>query len=152
MRFRSFEDDLLDDQRWQDKDTLMTNTGLAILEQPIRDHLAELEERLEARLQEVNQRIAAGENPHFEVKKRGPHVHWTLQYPRDTEPVNHALFDALQQIDIGSVLHFANRHCHFMEAFEHVLRRYAKQERDDDTMIACLLAWASNMGLVPQPS
>jgi Tn3 transposase DDE domain len=147
VRFRSFEDDLLDDQRWQDKDTLMTHTGLAILKQPIRDHLAELEERLETRLQEVNQRITAGENTHFEVKKRGPHVHWTLQYPRDAEPVNHALFDALQQIDIGSVLHFANRQCHFMETFEHVLGRYAKQERDDDTMIACLIAWASNMGL-----
>jgi hypothetical protein len=38
----------LDDQRWQDKDTLITHTGLAILTQPIRDHLAELEERLEA--------------------------------------------------------------------------------------------------------
>jgi TnpA family transposase len=147
VRFRSFEDDLLDDQRWQDKDTLVTHTGLAILTQPIRDHLAALEERLETRLHEVNQRIAVGENHHFEVKKRGRHVHWTLHYPRDTEPVNHAFFDALQQVDIGSVLHFAHRHCHFLEAFEHVLGRYAKQERDDDTVIACLIAWASNMGL-----
>ena len=34
-----------------------------------------------------------------------------------------------------------------MEAFEHVLGRYVKQERDDHTLIACLIAWATNMGL-----
>jgi TnpA family transposase len=147
VRFRSFEDDLVDAQRWQEKATLIANTGLAILKQPIQDHLAELEERLETRLDEVNQRIASGENTHFEIKKRGPHVRWTLPYPRDPEPVNHAFFDVLQQVDISSVLHFAHRHCHFLESFEHVLGRYAKQERDDDTMIACLIAWASNMGL-----
>ena len=147
MRFRSFEDDLLDDRRWQEKDTLITDTGLAILKQPIREHLAELEARLEKRLYEVNQRIASGENLHFKLKKRGVHVRWSLQYPRDTKPVNHSFFDTLQPVEINSVLHFVNRHCHFLEAFEHVLGRYAKQARDENTMIACLLAWASNMGL-----
>jgi hypothetical protein len=35
VRFRSFEDDLLDDQQWQQKEKLMTDTGLIILKQPI---------------------------------------------------------------------------------------------------------------------
>ena len=147
VRFRSFEDDLLDERRWQEKDKLIAHVGLAILKQPIEEHLAELEARLETRLHQVNQRIASGENYHFESKKRGRHVRWTLQYPRDTKPVNHALFDRLQPVDIGSVLHFVNRHCHFLEAFSHVLGRYAKQARDENTIIACLIAWASNMGL-----
>jgi TnpA family transposase len=147
VRFRSFEDDLLDDQRWQDKETLIANTSLPLLKQPIREHLAQLEKRLEDRLVEVNQRIASGENVHFEIKRRGPKVRWTLQYPRDSEPVNHPFFDALKQVDISSVLHFANRHCRFMEAFGHVLGRYAKQEVDDRTMSACLIAWGTNMGL-----
>ena len=147
LRFRSFEDDLLDDRRWQQKETLIASTGLAILKQPIREHLSELEERLENRLFEVNQRISLGENQHFELKQRGPHLRWTLQYPRDTEPVNHTFFDTVPTVDIGSVLHFVNRHCHFMEAFEHVLGRYTKQEIDDNATIASLIAWASNMGL-----
>jgi TnpA family transposase len=147
VRFRSFEDDLVDTPRWQAKDTLIVDTGLTILQQPIREHLAELEQRLETRLSEVNQRIAAGENAHFESKRRGPTVRWTLHYPHDTESVNHVFFDALKQVDIGSVLHFVHQHCHFLDAFDHVLGRYAKQERDDHTMIACLIAWASNMGI-----
>ena len=147
VRFRSFEDDLLDDQRWQEKGKLMTDTGLAILNQPIRNHVAALEARLEARLAEVNQRIGSGDNEHFELTRRGRQVRWTLRYPRGREPINHPVFDVLTQVDIGSVLHFVNRHCHFLGAFEHVLGRDAKQDADDHTMIACLMAWASNMGL-----
>ena len=147
VRFRSFEDDLVDDRRWKDKDTLIANTGLVILNQPIQEHLVELEAQLENRLREVNQRISSCENHHFEVKKRRSQVRWTLQYPRGKEPVNHAFFDTLQPLDISSVLHFANQNCHFLETFEHILGRYAKQDRDDNTMIASLIAWATNMGL-----
>jgi TnpA family transposase len=34
-----------------------------------------------------------------------------------------------------------------MEAFDHVLGRYAKQALDDRNIIACLVAWGTNMGL-----
>src|SRR5699024_12010349 len=50
-------------------------------------------------------------------------------------------------IDIGSVLHYANQHCSFMEAFDHILGRYAKQPREDHVLVACLIAWGTNMGL-----
>lgn len=45
VRFRSFEDDLLDDNRWKAKEKLIAHTGLPLLKQPIREHLAELETR-----------------------------------------------------------------------------------------------------------
>src|SRR5215813_14773636 len=66
VRFRSFEDDLLDDQRWQAKDTLIADTGLPRLQQPIEEHLAMLEQHLERRLAEVNQRIASGDNAYIQ--------------------------------------------------------------------------------------
>ncbi|MCK4815834.1 Tn3 family transposase, partial [bacterium] len=54
VRFRSFEDDLLDNQRWQEKEELIASTGLTILKQPIQEHLAALEQILENRIAEVN--------------------------------------------------------------------------------------------------
>ena len=123
VRFRSFEDDLIDNDTWQDKDRLIEQTGLKSLNQPIREHLAELEDRLEKRLIGGKAHIASGENEHFEIKRRGAQSRWTLQYPRNTEPVNAPFFDALTQVDIGSVLHFVQQHCPFMEAFDHVLGR-----------------------------
>jgi hypothetical protein len=147
VRFRSFEDDLLGDQQWQEKEALMTNTGLTILQQPVQEYLATLEQQLEARLTEVNQRIASGENEHFQFKKGSKQDRWTLQYPGVSEPVNHPFFDHLRQVDIGQVLHFTNQHCQFMAAFEHVLGRYAKQAADDRAITAALVAWGTNMGL-----
>jgi TnpA family transposase len=147
LRFRSFEDDLLDDQQWQEKERLLAETGLPILTQPIAEHLAALEQQLEDRLAVVNQRIAAGENTHFQLTRRGRQVHWTLEYPSAHEPANHPFFEQLRQVEISSVLHFVHRQCRFLDAFEHLLGRYVKQPLDTRTLIACLLAWGTNTGL-----
>jgi TnpA family transposase len=145
--FRSFEDDLLDDQRWQQKDQLLIDTGLSLLRQPIEEHLAALEHRLETRLAEVNQRIASGENTYVQLNSRNPQGRWTLQYPQSDEPANHPFFDALRQVDISQVLAFVHQQCHFLEAFEHVVGRYVKHPADERALTACLIAWGTNMGV-----
>ncbi len=61
--------------------------------------------------------------------------------------MNHPLFDTLRQVEIGDILHFVNRQCQFMEAFEHILGRYVKQEADERVITACLIAWGTNMGI-----
>lgn len=144
IRFRSFEDDLIDDGQWQQKDKLLADANLTTFYQPIHEHLAELEQKLETRLTKVNQCIVSGENEHSQIKKRS---RWTLPYTRDTESLNHSFFEALMLIDIGSILHYVNQHCHFIEAFDHILGRYAKQTREDQVLVACLIAWGTNMGL-----
>jgi hypothetical protein len=105
VRFRSFEDDLLDEQEWQRKDELIAGTGLSLLQQPISDHLNSLEQLLERRLVEVNQRIASGENKQFQMKRSG---RWTLPNPRATATVNHPLFEVLPDVNIQTVLRFVN--------------------------------------------
>lgn len=147
IRFRSFEDDLIDEHQWNQKEKLIADVGLTVFNQSIHSHLAELEQKLEDRIIKINQRIASGENKHIEVKKRGSHSRWNLPYARDTDSTNHSFFDAIKPIEIGSVLHYTNQHCHFIDAFEHILGRYAKQTRDNRILIACLIAWGTNMGL-----
>lgn len=143
IRFRSFEDDLLDDRQWQQKEKYIADARLTTFTIPIHQHLAELEKRLESRIIEVNHNIESGVNKHFQMKKRGVHSRWTLQYVSDSEAINHTFFDSIKQIEIGSV----NQRCQFIDAFEHILGRYAKQTRDDRVLIACLIAWGTNMGL-----
>jgi hypothetical protein len=98
VRFRSMKDDLLSDDQWSNKDKLIAEAGLDILQQPIETHLKDLEEQLETRIAEVNRRIATGENRHFKLKAGG--IRWTLEYPSDSEAVNHPFFDQLPQTDI----------------------------------------------------
>jgi hypothetical protein len=126
---------------------LLAATGRPILLQPIQEHLAELERRLEERIAAVNRRIDAGENTHFQIKRRGQRTRWTLQYPKGSEPINHPVFDTIRQVNIGSLLAFVNHHCQFMACFEHVLGRYIKQTPDERLIGACVIAWGTNMGL-----
>ena len=147
VRFHSFEDDLVDDVMWQDKEKLIADTGLTILNRPIKEHLAELEQKLEARIQEVNRRIITGENKHIKITKRGGQTRWALEYPHSPETVNHSFFDVLKPVEIGTLLQFVNQKCDFLGAFEHLLGRYSKQARNDHTLIASLIAWGTNMGL-----
>jgi TnpA family transposase len=147
INFKSFDDDLINDIQWQQKEKLITDTGLTVLNQPIHNHLVELEHQLENRITEVNQRISSGNNEHFQIKKRGDHSRWTLQYISDPESINHSFFDGLQQIEIGSILHYVDKQCHFIDAFEHILGRYSKQNRENQVLVACLIAWGTNMGL-----
>ncbi len=98
--------------------------------------------------QSTNAHIASGDNEYFEIKRRGSQSRWTLKYPRNTEPVNAPFFDALTQVDIGSVLHFVAQHCPFMEAFEHVLGRYTQQEIDPHILTACVLEFIPLYGMM----
>jgi TnpA family transposase len=61
--------------------------------------------------------------------------------------VNHPFYDALKPIEIGNILYFVNQHCQLFDSFEHLLGRYTKQGRDDRIIVACLIAWGTNMGL-----
>jgi len=144
IRFRSLEDDLIDHQQWRNKDRLIAEAGLNILQQPVETHLAELKDQLETRIADVNRRIAAGENEHFKPNGNG---RWTLEYPSGGEAPNHPFFDQLPQADISSILQFANRQCRFMTAFTHILGRFARQSPDVPALIACLVAWGTNMGI-----
>ena len=144
VRFRSFEDDLLSDEQWQEKEALIAQVGLPILTQTAEEHLAELKELLETRLVQVNQRIASGENEQIEIKGSG---RWHLPYSRVDEDVNNPFFESLPHVNIQAVFQFVNRHCLFMNEFTHVLHRYAGRQADIRTLIACILAWGTNMGL-----
>lgn len=147
LRFRSFEDDLLDDAQWQNKESLLDHANLPILKNPIAIHLKNLEELLEQRLEEVNKRILAEENKHFVFKGQGGNKSWTLEYPGKADEINDSVFDSVPQNDIGNVLRFVHRNTGFMDCFEHLLGRYIKSFADVQVINACLIAWGTNIGL-----
>lgn len=144
IRFRSIGDDLIPMAEWQEhKDAYLAETNRPILQQPITDHLAELEQALEAQFAAVNGRIAAGDNPAIAITQHGTTRSWSLKAPKGRDPINHALFERLPQTSLNQVLAFADRHCHFMAAFKHAIGRNAPQTRDDRVLRACLVAWGT---------
>ena len=128
VKFRSFEDDLIDDPTWQKKDLLIKQANLPILSLPVETHLDELENKLEESLREVNRRISDKENKSFEKKQQSSR--WSLKYPAKLENDSDSFFDTLTQIDLFQVLRFADSKTDFISSFTHLRGKYAKQKAD----------------------
>ncbi|MCP4420292.1 MAG: Tn3 family transposase, partial [Chloroflexi bacterium] len=144
VRFRSLDDDLLDEERWAHKETLLEETGLARLRMPVESLLDELEAELEQQITAVNERIQLGQNQHVKRKAGG---RWSLPYTRAASPINHVFFEQIPDIDIQTIVQFAHQQTGMLDCFEHVQPRYAKHKRDDASLIAALIAWGTNMGI-----
>jgi TnpA family transposase len=145
LKFRSFEDDLIDDETWRQKNSLIRQANLPILSEPVEFILEELEIRLEERLREVNRRIADRENESFHQTEKGKR--WSLKYPVPSDTHSDSLFDSIPQIDLYQVIRFAARQTDFIGAFSHLRGKYVKQKADLMVIAACLMAWGTNTGL-----
>lgn len=145
--FRRFEDDLISDARWQDKDAILREIGAPLLLAPIKETLKAFHETLEARFKSVNQRIEDGVNKHIKITGAAEKRRWTLIYPGAEAPVNNPFYSQLPGIGIADLLWFVSGETGFLGAFSHVLDRYVKHEPDPRDILACIVAMGTNMGL-----
>jgi hypothetical protein len=147
--FRRFEDNLIDDARWQNKDALLHEIEASLLLAPIEETLAGLSEEIEARFVSVNTRIEDGSNKHIKVTGVGAKRRWTLIYPTDEEPVNSPrstanFWASTSKNCYGSLPErrdFTHLHTHVLD------RRYVKHEPDPREIVAGIVAMGTNMGL-----
>jgi len=144
-RYRSFEDDLVDDATFDKRHLLLPQLGLTNTDLPIREHLRELRVKLDESYERVNQRIQDGDNTFIRMRNgqllwdHARHSHESLQH----EP----FFDTLERVDIDNLLLTVDSNTDFMAAFEHVLGRYQRAKASKPVTNACLMAYATNIGL-----
>ncbi len=147
VEFRRFEDDLISDKRWQNKEAVLREIGAPILLDPIEETLARLREELETKIEAVNQRITDAVNQHIKVSGRGEKKRWALLYPSEEEPVNSPFYGKLPGIGIADLLWFVAQPTGFLQSFSHVLDRYVKHDPDPRELLACIVAMGTNMGI-----
>jgi len=145
--FRCFEDDLISDALWKDKDAVLRDIGSPVLLKPIEETLKEFHETLEAKIETVNRRIADGANKHIKLKGRDEKRRWSLVYPTGEESINSPFYIQLPSISVADLLWFVTENTGFLAAFTHVLDRYMKREADPRLIFACIVALGTNMGL-----
>ncbi|HIF5920183.1 TPA: Tn3 family transposase, partial [Raoultella ornithinolytica] len=145
--FRRFDDDLISDLRWQDKEQILREISAPILLAPIKDTLAEFHAMIEARYTAINQHITEGVNKHIKVIGAAEKRRWKLLYPSTDEPINSDFYSQLPGIGIADLLWFVAGNTGFLSAFTHVLDRYVKHEADPREIFACIVAMGTNMGL-----
>lgn len=145
--FRRFEDDLISDERWRDKDAVLRDLDAPILQAPIEETLAALRTQLDAKFRSVNARITKGDNTHITVRGKGDNRRWKLDYPALEESTNSPFYAQIPGIGIADLLWFVAGNTGFLKAFSHVLERYVKQPPDPREILACIVAMGTNMGL-----
>ena len=145
LKFRSFEDDLIDDKTWEQKKVLIERANLPILSEPIELHLQQLENRLEENLRRVNRQISDNHNNSFNQPEKSSR--WSLKYPTQPETHSDSFFDSMIQIDLYRILRFVHGQTAFIDSLTHLRGKYVKEEVDQTVISACLMAWGTNTGL-----
>jgi hypothetical protein len=149
LRFRSFDEDLIPKDTWKrDQERILQEIDAPLLSQPMAEVLNAMEEELEAKYEEVNRRILSGENAHIKLSRnKSSEITWTLPYVGDEETVNDPFFDKVPQIHIAQLLQFVDSRCQCLDTFTHILQRYVKTPLDRHAVVACLIAYGTNIGL-----
>lgn len=144
-RFRSFDDDLVDEETFNRRAELLPRHGLEAAGRLVKEQLDELRVLLDDRFEVVNQRILSGENAFVRVQD-GRTV-WERAVRSEELLPNEPFFNMVERVDVDTLLLFVDRRNGFMESFEHVLGRYRKVTPSKPVIIASLMAYATNIGL-----
>ena len=144
-RFRSLDDDLVDEKTAQQSHEIFTQQGLELASWSIREKLDELGTQLNERFDAVNRKILEGENDF--VSTVNGRLDWKRAVRAQEPLLPEPFFDGLERIDIDTLLLAVDRRCGFMEAFEHVLGRYQKTPLSKPALVATLMAYATDIGL-----
>jgi len=142
-RYRSFEDDLVDEATWAEKDRLLPQ--VVAQSAPINTQLENLKQTLNERFDQVNERIQGGENRFVQV--RNGQAVWGRGHSSEPGDNHEPLFDAAERIDIDQLLLYVDRRTDFLSAFEHVMGRYQRDKASPPITIAALMAYATNIGV-----
>jgi len=147
-QFRSFEDELIERKQWEENwKSILQSIDYPRLRISIEELLAQLEKELETLIITVNKRIKDGQNKQIKITGKGDNIKWSLPYKKPEDTENHSFYSHLPQVGIGDLLHAVNEQCGFLEAFTHKLGRYVKSQADNSTIIAGIIALATNTGL-----
>lgn len=133
LSYRSLNDELYPKLDWdENKDSIIKSL----------DILKELTGRLSLRYQEINGKIASGENNKIKLNhnKNGEVIRWHLPYKKSDDGVNNPFYENLPLTSIGEIIQFGNNHTGFMKKFTHILPIGSKKQANEAALSACLVA------------
>ncbi len=103
---------------------------------------------LDQQIKDINEAIANGDNPYVKVKKdKDGSSLWTLPYTRKNEKIDNPFYGNLPSISITQLVQMVHEQTGFLNAFTHIKPHYSKSKKDEMSIIATLVANATNMGI-----
>lgn len=150
IQFLSFEDDLVDDDVWSNKELLIKDLDFPYLHKDIDDILYSLENELNQKLETVNKRIQKGQNRHIKTEKVGNKIKWRLPYDRIDPVGNHSFYNRFPQTELVDIFAFVDKKVDFLSCFAHFSGRHFNS--DIRAITAAIISFATNNGLTKMSS
>jgi len=148
--FKSFDQDLIPKEYWKNNKTaILDSIEAPRLRMSVKELLAELKQKLEAKFKLVNESILKGENKYVKLdgQRSDGSTKWTLQYPSLKEKANHFLFSQFKSRNITELMNWVNEHTCFMDEFEHILGKNTSDIISNQQLVASILALGTNHGV-----
>lgn len=149
INYRKLEDDLIPYEYWlKNRDKILSQLNLSILNQPIETLLRELDKSLVERYHDVNQSIQTGKNKHIKLSKnKNKEVTWKLPYKKQEDAVNNPFYENFSNTNIGDVVRYVAETTGFYKKFKHIQPYYSKSVIDINNLIAVLIANGAGFGV-----
>lgn len=149
INHRKLEDDLIPYEYWiNNREKILSQLNLSILNQPIEELLRELDKSLVERYHDVNKSIITGKNKHIKLREdKNKTVTWKLPYKKQEDAVNNPFYENFPNINIGDVVRYVIESTNFDKKFRHIQPYYSKSEIDKNNLIAVLIANGAGFGV-----
>lgn len=144
---RSLTSDLIQPKEWQQKESIIENTGLDKLVTPINQTLADKSQQLEAKLKEASEHIFNGDNKYVEFIPGKTELKWSIPNNRWQESIENPLYNQIQHMGIVELMLFVDQKTDFLKSFTHISVNKEKSPANKEDLIACILANGTNYGL-----
>jgi len=148
LQHKSFEEDLLSDEKWEGKETILKRLDIPKLSKPVESLLEEMEKLIEEKYKLVNRALANGENKAISLQtKKDGSTKWKLKYEPDPEPYNHRMYKQFQRIGIIPLLKWVDKKTDFLSVFTHLLGKRGNKKLNKESVLASLIGYGTNQGL-----
>lgn len=148
-KHRSIEEDLIPHAYWlENRNKILHQLHLPILQKPIKLLLKELNRLLSQHFKEVNENIKSGNNKH--IKLRGvqqSNLSWRLPYKKQEDAINNPFYENIPSINLSNLVHFVAENSSFHKAFTSLLPRQVKRTIDLNALAAAIVADGTGIGI-----
>lgn len=144
---RSLTSDLIQPKEWQQKETIIENTGLDKLATPINQTLADKSQQLEVKLKEASEHIFSGDNKYVEFIPGKAELKWSIPNSRWQQTIENPLYNQIQHMGIVELMLFVDQKTGYLNSFTHISATKEKSPVNKEDLIACILANGTNYGL-----
>jgi hypothetical protein len=135
LKYRCLADDLVADEAWKDKDSLIKCSLLPTINADPNTIMQSMKQELTDKLEQIGQRIQNGDNRNVVLRSRSGKTQWRFPSKGVKSMLNNPFFEQLEQVNVADLLRFVDQETDFIGSFEHVRKVQANQNLNSNNLI-----------------